>query len=188
MNLVGMDLTGTLFNSTSGTIKMNAFSGSGSYSYPNPRSGKKDIVYNIEANLKYQVVSNIDQIGQNDHVMLIVNELRKTPIGDACGWGANPGQITAITPFYCKGYFNQVVLHELGHNLGLDHTNGGLMNATILTSTELSEEQKGLIVAKMGMGVEAKDGTYIQSKETPLRYAKDAKTQAQEFKKANVIR
>jgi hypothetical protein len=40
----------------------------------------------------------------------------------------------------------------------------------------------------MGMGVEAKDGTYTQSKNIPSRYEKDAKTQAQEFIKTNVIR
>jgi hypothetical protein len=79
-------------------------------------------------------------------------------------------------------------MHEIGHNLGLDHTNGGLMNATASGSTSLTETQRGSIVSSLGMGVEAKDGSYTQSVTTPSRYQKDAKTQAQEFIKNNVIR
>ena len=190
VNLAGADLSKTMFNQSSGSMRLASFSGSGSFSYPN-RSGKKDISYNIETDVKYKVVSSLDKIGKNDHVMLIVNEIKGTKTGDVLGRGAMPGQISAVESGTIgksgASGFNEVVQHELGHNLGLDHTNGGLMNPSINGSTSLNDEQKGNIVARMGMGVEAKDGTYLQSKQT-TRYEKDSKTQAQEFKAANVIR
>jgi Metallo-peptidase family M12B Reprolysin-like len=166
-------------------------SGSGSFSYPS-RSGKKDLDYNINASIKYNVVSSLDKVGKNDHVMIIAEKLVNSKSGDVLGWGNNPGQISAVESGTVgksgTGGFNEVASHELGHNLGLDHTNGGLMNASSEGSTSLTDVQKGSIVSHLGMGAEAKDGTYLQSITTPSRYQKDAKTQAHEFIKTNVIR
>ncbi len=129
VNLSGADLSKTMFNQSAGSVRLGSFSGSGSFSYPSAKTGKKDIDYNIEANVKYKVVTSLDKVGKNDHVMIIADKVVNTKTGDALGWGSTPGQMTAVEAGTIgkngAGGFNETALHEIGHNLGLDHSNGG---------------------------------------------------------------
>lgn len=189
-NLSGGDLSKTMFNQKSGEIKLKALSGSGNFTYPNSETGKKDISYNIDAKITYKVVNSPDQIGKNDHVLIVANKIPDTKSNEILGLGTKSGQVSAVelnSASSNSGNFNSTALHEIGHNLGLNHASNGLMSPTINCNNNLSDEQRGSIVANLGMGVEAKDGTYIQSTDSPLKYQKDAKTQTQEFIKINGI-
>jgi RHS repeat-associated protein len=190
VNLAGADLSKTIFNKSSGGLKINALSGQGSHSYPSSNStlasGTKDTEYSIQAKVIYKFVNSLDEIGDNDHVMMIANDVVNTK-GDAVGMGEINGRFSAVDAgTIADGSFTETVLHEIGHNLGLDHTNGGLMNPSVNGSTSLSDKEKGAIVSHLGMGVNAKDGTYKQSQTTPDRYKGNAKEQAKEFKKNHV--
>lgn len=192
VNLTGSDLSKTMFSDKSGTIKVNGLSGEGSFTIPSTKSGKTDVSLNVETSIQYKVVNSLDQVGKNDHVMMLVNDIPKSfglkvdPVGLADKVG---GHIMAVEKnTLSNGTFNNVATHELGHSLGLDHTNnGGLMNETLTNNSNLTNEQRGRMGILQSGGAFANDGTVIQSKQYPNDYQKTAAQQASEFMRKRAI-
>jgi hypothetical protein len=65
------------------------------------------------------VVRSVRSIGANDHVLLIVDELKNLEKGeDLLGLAKNLGRISAVEEeSLSSGNYIETVLHELGHNL-----------------------------------------------------------------------
>lgn len=58
------------------------------------------------------------------------------------GCGEFPGNDFVVESNFAAGiYGNELLAHELGHNLGLGHTSGGLMNPSLNNSTTLTSGQ-----------------------------------------------
>ncbi|RZS93147.1 DUF6443 domain-containing protein [Aquimarina brevivitae] len=187
------DLTKTMFSKKSGTISLSNFEGKAS-------------AYNVDAdllsndnvtdfNIEYKVVSSLDDVGENDHVMMLVDEIPaltasgKDPVGKA----ELGGRVSAVERgTLSNGSFNEASQHELGHNLGYGpgHSKGGgLMGASINGNTALSKIDRGKMVGgEYGMLVHSQgDGTYKESNNGGTEYKTSIKTQAQKFIKKNKI-
>jgi hypothetical protein len=101
--------------------------------------------------------------------MVIADNIPKQKIGDKVdpiGLAERGGRVSAVE----KGTignktFNETATHEIGHLLGLDHRNGGLMNATLSGSMGTSQRERGeIIVGGEGqISPTTGNGTYRQS-------------------------
>lgn len=78
---------------------------------------------------------------------------------DACGGfdvnivgcGETPGNDFMVESDFADSRFNaELLAHELAHNLGLDHTVGGLMDPIINGERDLTEAQVALIFQNLG--------------------------------------
>ncbi len=73
------------------------------------------------------------------------------PDPDIVGCGETPGNDFVVESEFAAGPDNaELLAHELAHNLGLEHTVGGLMDPTINQQTDLTEEQVAEIFERQG--------------------------------------
>ncbi|WP_425637968.1 DUF6443 domain-containing protein [Algoriphagus yeomjeoni] len=133
----------------------------------------------------FEVVNSIDDVGENDHVMVIAGDIPKLKDGtDPVGLAEIGGRASAVEVGTLKnGSFDEVVTHELGHNLGLSHTNDGkgLMGAKINGQTNVSIRERA---TTLGVSPVQGDGTYKASSS----YTKNSKIVTQQFLKENKIK
>ena len=103
---------------------------------------KNKIPVKVNFALSTEQVSSLDQVGDKDFVMMVVDQLINAGSeNDVEGRASINSNVAMIESDQLDGTSTEVLLHELGHNLGLDfsdsgggnHTaNGsGLMGATI---------------------------------------------------------
>ncbi|WP_238640195.1 zinc-dependent metalloprotease family protein [Chryseobacterium elymi] len=126
--------------------------------------------------------------------MMIVDEVVDSNAGggDTLGWGTVGGRIGAVEKKTIgSNLFNDVVKHELGHNLGLDHSNRGLMTAFTAGSTSLSNPEKNTIYTASGLGVILSNGMTGKSFSSQASWLKGwdktpSTTLARDFYKKNV--
>lgn len=189
VNSNGADLSNTMFSSNKGTVDLTSTFG-GRALQQGTTSGPTNDTKITSFTVEYQVVSSLDDVGANDHVMVIVNDI---PSADYDGDGTveNPvglanGRSSAVEKGTIKdGSFDEVATHELGHNLGLGHTEGGngLMGKNVNGSTSVTREEKGTIVLKQVSLIQG-DGTYKESS----TYTKSSKEVTQQFLDRNKIK
>ncbi|AZA99763.1 hypothetical protein EG359_09095 [Chryseobacterium joostei] len=191
LNLSGADLSSTIFSKSKGSVSLKEFQGLGYQSYG---ASINSSVYISSFNIEYEVVNSFDKIGKNDHVMMIVDEVVDSNAGggDTLGWGTLGGRIGAVEKKTIgSNLFNDVVKHELGHNLGLDHSNSGLMTAFTSGSTSLSNPEKNTIYTASGLGVILSNGMTGKSFSSQASWLKGwdktpSATLARDFYKKNV--
>jgi hypothetical protein len=194
VNSGNLDLSNTMFAAGSGTIDaMNTFGGDGEARTPSLQGDgqKMDTDFNITGfDIEYNVVSSLDEVGENDHVMMLVNSIPDGVDYDNDGNLDNPlglasGRVSAVEAGTIQsGKFNETALHELGHNLQLKHTNNGngLMGAMINSQMGVSTQEKGKIMT--GQGAHLKSvGTYKESSS----YTTHSKDEANRFLQRNSI-
>jgi RHS repeat-associated protein len=154
LNLSGADLSSTMFSKSSGTVSIKEFQGLGYATYGVAGSIVSSIYINSFA-IEYKVINNFDQIDKNDHVMMIVDQITDSKASeDVAGRAVSGGRISIVEKGTIKSNnFNEVVKHELGHNLGLEHSNIGLMTPSGFGHSSLSNSEKNTVYLSSGLGV-----------------------------------
>lgn len=168
VNQSGADLSKTMFNKSSGTINLSNFEGN-AHSYDS-YNDEENIDNITNFNVQYNVVDSLDDVGENDHVMVIVDNIPDGKDYDGDGDKDNPvglaqsgGRVSAVeSGTIDKGWFNEVAQHELGHNLSLEHKGNGLMSERVSGKTSLNKVRKGE-VASFAVPFDRGNGTYKQS-------------------------
>ncbi len=187
------DLSKTMFSKKSGTISLSNFEGKASAYNVDADLLSNDNV--TEFNVEYNVVSSLDDVGENDHVMVLVDDIPKTEGGkvDPVGLAELGGRVSTVERgTLSNGTFNEVSQHELGHNVGLEHsaTGGGLMGEKVNGQTSMSHIKRGQMVGGVENGMLGHaqgNGTYKES-DGGTAYKTPIKTQVQNFIKRNKIK
>ncbi|MGH2667503.1 RHS repeat-associated core domain-containing protein, partial [Flavobacterium sp.] len=186
VNSDGVDLSKTMFAKASGTVQLTGFSGNAQKDFRVNDVTTNDNLKNVSVD--YKVVSSLKDVGKNDHVMMLVNDIPKTGKGaDPVGLGELGGRVSAIEVGTIKNNtFNNAATHELGHNLGLEHSNGGLMNPTVNNSYTTNTKERGEAVYNQ-VGPLQGNGTYTQS-QSGGNYNTRIQTQVNNFLSDNKIK
>lgn len=186
VNSNGADLSKTMFNKTSGTVQLSGFSGNAQKDFRGSDITTNDNLKNVS--VEYKVVSSLKDVGKNDHVMMLVNDIPKTGKDiDPVGLATEGGRVSAVEIGTIKNStFNNTATHEIGHNLGLGHSNGGLMNPTLTNSTTTTSRERGEAVYNQ-VGPYQGNGTYTQSQNN-TNYSTRIQTQANNFLSDNKIK
>jgi hypothetical protein len=189
VNSNGADLSKTMFNKTSGTVELSGFSGNAQKDFRGNDITTNDNLKSVS--VEYKVVSSLKDVGKNDHVMMLVSSIPKLASdkssGEPVGRAELNGRISAVEIGTIKNNtFNNTASHELGHNLGLEHSNGGLMHPTSNNSFSTSTRERGEAVYNQ-VGPLQGNGTYIQSQNSNF-YNTNIKTQVNNFISNNKIR
>ncbi len=108
----------------------SVFGVKGSASVVDSKTGRmteNKVPINIKVSISTTLVTSLSQINDADHVMMIIDKAtNEGSSGNVSGRGQNPGNITIAEYQVNKLSFAELILHELGHNLGLDfYYNGG---------------------------------------------------------------
>lgn len=190
VNSNGADLSNTMFSGGKGKIDLTKTLGGRAV-----QDGVVDVVPDTETRItnvtvEFEVVESLDDVGENDHVMVIANDIPEADYNgdggaiDPVGLAEKGGRTSAVEVGTIKdGSFNEVVIHELGHNLSLNHTTDGtgLMGELVNGSTEVSMSEKAQI---MGVSPVQNDGTY----KTSSTYTENSKSIAHDFLERNKIK
>ena len=132
---------------------------------------KSPMAINVNVNISYRLTNDINKVNNNENVMLIVDDVIKMQ-GDKvepAGRAEMAGQVAAIE--HSSMSKNTLVKHEMGHNFGLEHTEGAnLLNPTPTTTNMTEKQRKQIFSAFTGL----KDGTHHMG-------GKNARQETQKF-------
>ncbi|MBF2092013.1 hypothetical protein H1R85_05760, partial [Flavobacterium psychrophilum] len=189
VNTNGADLSKTMFNKASGSVQLTAMTGSAQKDFRGNDIYASDNLKNVSVD--YKVVSSLKDVGKNDHVMMLVNDIPKTAATkgvDPAGLATEGGRVSAVEIGTLKnGTFNQTAQHEIGHTLGLEHKSGGLMSPTFIRgASSVSATERGNILYNQ-VGPLQGNGTYIQSQNSS-NYSTRIQTQVNNFISDNKIK
>jgi RHS repeat-associated protein len=87
-----------------------------------------EVPVNISFSANVTPITSLSQVKSTDFVMMVVDNIKNSPSGDAAGRGQEPGNLSVVEAEEIKKGSPEIMLHEIGHNLGFPHTEGGLMN------------------------------------------------------------
>jgi hypothetical protein len=156
------DLSNTMFSKKNGSIDLTGTFGGRAIGREMMQGNSVDTDYDITSvTLNYRVVNSLEDVGKNDHVMMLVNEIPEGKYGSS-GEKSNPiglaeigGRVSAVeTGTIGNGSFDHTATHELGHNLGMPDLKNNptrLMNQGT-SGGSVSEREKGLMIGA-GSGV-----------------------------------
>ncbi|XDZ54105.1 hypothetical protein FlaCF_1153 [Flavobacterium tructae] len=183
------DLSKTQFNKKSGSISLTNFEGNAQFYMDGAGLMSNDNVTNVTVN--YNVVNSLDDVGKNDHVMMLVDAIptMSGEKGDKAGRAELGGRVSAVERgTLSNGTFNSVSQHEIGHNLGMNHSpdGAGLMSGNNINSASTSKVRRGEMVNN-DLGMKEGNGTYKQSARSNS-YGTPIKTQANNFISHNKIK
>ena len=172
------DLSKTIFNKSNGSVRLSNFEGNAQSYFSGPDIMTNDNVSNVTIN--YKVVYSIDDIGDNDNVMMLVNSIPKKfgDKSDPVGLADIGGRISVVERgTLLNGRFNEVAQHEIGHNLGMTHSfdGNGLMGATVNGQTFFNKVKRAEMLSQQidsqqGVGI-YKNSTYSNFYKTSTRTA-----------------
>ncbi|QKX05021.1 type IV secretion protein Rhs [Aquimarina sp. TRL1] len=186
LNNSGVDLSKTMFSESSGSVSLDSFKGLAQKHNSALGVTNQDVIKDFT--IEYNVVNSIDDIGENDHVLIIANDIpqgdREDKI-DPAGIAQDGGRISAIESSTIESNnFDEIVGHELGHNLGLEDNSGGIMNWG-KTNGKTNSKQRGQVVDGQ-VTPRAGEGTYKDS-ESSVLYNESIQSQVRKFIRNNEI-
>ena len=188
VNSSGADLSKTMFNKTSGTVQLSGFTGNAQKDFRGSDITTNDNLQSVA--VEYKVVNSLKDVGKNDHVMMLVSDIPKSGAepGNPVGLGEMNGRVSAVEIGTIKNNtFNNTAQHEIGHNLGLEHSSGGLMNPTLNGTNNVGTMQRGETVYNQ-VGPLQGNGTYKDSQQNSGAYSTSIQTQARNFISNNKIK
>lgn len=104
-----------------------------------------NVPINVNLSLSVQQISSLDNVGENDFLAIIVDKIDDGFHIDMAGRAEYNSNIMILEAGYMDGSSPEIMLHELGHNLGLDfdgdphtHDGEGLMGSRMNGSTSVS--------------------------------------------------
>ena len=86
---------------------------------------KNKVPVKVNFTLTTEQVSSLDKVGDKDFVMMVVDQLINRGDGDSEGRAYVNSNVAMIESDQLEGTSTEVLLHELGHNLGLDFSDSG---------------------------------------------------------------
>lgn len=147
------------------------------------------IPVSVKFDLSVKNVSSLDQVSDIDHFLMIVDQLENKSDGNRQGLGEIGGNLSLVEAGELSGSSSETLLHELGHNLGLDFSDfggdehsadgTGLMGANINGQTSVPKEVLRDMVIDLGGG---------SNLSTFQRTHKNTKKRAKEFLNDNTKR
>ena len=142
-----------------------------------PETGltSKEIPISIKFNLSVKQVSSIDQVSNTDFVSIIVDNIDTDVSTDAEGVAQKDNNVSLLEAGSMTGNSPEVLLHELGHNLGLGHTpdGKGLMGEKVNGQTSVGEgDLKGMLMG-LGVGGRSNQRKYSNTKENAINFLKN---------------
>ncbi|MDL2144388.1 DUF6443 domain-containing protein [Flavobacterium tructae] len=187
VNINGLNLSKTMFNKSSGNVSLSSLSGN---AQSDDRNTDKTTSDNLTVSVAYKVVNSLADVGKDEHVMILADNIPKMKDGtDPVGLAEKGGRVSAVEKgTIANNTFNEAATHEIGHLLGLSHKNGGLMNPTINGSLSTNQKERGEII-NGGAGQISQstgNGTYRQSS-VNTSYKSGIKSQVNSFVSSNNI-
>jgi hypothetical protein len=186
VNPYGADLSKTTFSKSSGTVSYSSFKGRADAD--NRHLDVKNIDRITDVSVDYKVVSSFDDVGKNDHVMIIADEINN---GNAVGYTSQGGRVMAIDKgTISDGDFDETVQHEIGHSLGAGHNDSGvgLMNGNgTFGDSKLNNTERGELVSGQLNPLNG-DGVHKQSENGHAAFNKPVQDQIKKFIKVNNIK
>lgn len=186
------DLSNTMFSNKSGSVSLSNFEGKASSYFVEGDLLAQDNVTSFT--IEYNVVNSLDDIGENDHVLMLVDNVPalEGETGDKAGRAELGGRIATVERgTLANGSFDKLAQHEIGHTAGMSHspTNSGLMNGGPVTSTSLSKTDRGRMVNGYDNGqLSHGDGNgVIKDSQRSNNYSSPIKQQVLDFLKNNNI-
>jgi hypothetical protein len=162
------DLSDTIFNKSSGSVSLSNFEGSANFYNANTDKNSKDNITDLTVN--YKVVTSLDDVGENDHVLMLVDNIP----GSASGKAVRGGRVASVERGTLKdGSFNEASKHEIGHNLGSDHSKdgSGLMGEILNGSSSMSNARRGEITGSdLGLLSHSDGNGTIKQSEINIEY------------------
>jgi RHS repeat-associated protein len=150
-----------IYNGTqvAGSGSNSPFNGTVKYSASDIPGGalKGDVSLTVNVSINYELVNSMNQVGQGDNVLMIVNDVGQLEghSGEPIAAGSRGGQTAIIESKYVGD--KDVVNHEQGHNLGLPDRKdkGYLMSGSgsgkAVTNEELKSIYKKLVTLPDGV-------------------------------------
>ena len=187
------DLSKTMFNKSNGSISLSNFEGKADSYFT-----EGDLLANdntTDFTIEYKIVNSLDDVGENDHVLMLVDKVPtlEGETGEKAGRAEVGGRVATVERgTLANGSFDKLAQHELGHTAGMTHspTNSGLMNEGAITSTSLSNADKGRMVSGYANGQLAHgDGNgVVKDSQRSNNYSTPIKQQVQNFLKRTKIK
>jgi len=133
---------------------------------PERGSTSSDVPVNVKFSLTVKRILSLDELSDTDFLMMVVDKVADKGFEKATsGWGEIGGNISMIEASSLSSNSLRTLLHELGHNLGLEHSKDdtGLMSGdTPNRSTKVGSAD--LIGMLKDLGVLGTDFTKLHSK------------------------
>lgn len=143
VNLSNKELNGGEFNQPEAKLSTQL-----DYKSPDAKylKGVKDVVVNVD--VTFEVVKDISNIKSGENALFIVNSINNKESKEVAGLASVGGNVALVEANYIDynklGLFSELVEHEVGHNLSLNHDDNSknVMNSSLTNSTDFTETQK----------------------------------------------
>lgn len=99
----------------------------------------QSVAINVSVELNLTVIPDAKDAKSTDYIIQMADDIPGTPIGRA----EIGGDAGAVENGLRPNQMGKTLMHELGHILGLEHTNGTLMNPTADNSTNFQDTKIG---------------------------------------------
>ncbi|WP_410877601.1 RHS repeat-associated core domain-containing protein [Myroides sp. DW712] len=153
MNVV---ITGKIIDLTaSGNVHLPSYSNKIKSNLEKSLSGgftaNDGVKINVNVQMDLSIANKVSDIGDNDHVIGIVDSFTPTNSGgiisNKAGIAEMDGNVTLLKSSYLNG-FNTVEEHEFGHLMGLDHKGSTFMSETVSQNKTKTDEQQSQMFSR----------------------------------------
>ncbi|WP_430614150.1 M12 family metallo-peptidase [Flavobacterium sp. JP2137] len=184
LNTNNSDLSKTIYNNPKGgQARFKNFEGK-AQGYKDNFNTADNIT---EFTVSYRFVNSVDDIRKDEHVLVIGRNVDNDPNSSGSGVGIATlnGRVSGVSSKTIdEGLFNHTAQHELGHNLGLNHSEiGDLMHPTAFGNSNLNNKKRGDIISNQ-ISPNASNGVYKESD----KYKKTSGKETSDFIKGHQIK